>query len=77
MNADLPRYPMVEFLVRWGGALAIIVALVPPLAGLVLVASGFHWLFLAGGVVLGIVGYLFLKSYAELMAIVSDVLIPK
>jgi hypothetical protein len=73
----VPKYPMINFLVRYGGLCALVIALVPPVAGLYLMIRGGDWLVLAGGIVAGVVTYGLLKSYSELVELMSDMLMPK
>ena len=70
-------YPMVRFLVARGKALAVLLAALIVLAGLVAgVATGQLWLLPAGAVAAGVLLALLL-SYVEVLRIIADTLIPK
>ena len=73
----MPRYPVVNFLLRHGHAFAVAVALLPAIAGVHLGVSGWGWLIAAGGVATGAILYVLAKSYVELVAIIADMLLPK
>ncbi len=71
------QYPVLGIIVRWGGAIAMVVA------ALVLLAGGYVS-FVTGSaapvvaaVPIALVLGLLLKSYAEIVAVLSDMLIPK
>ena len=76
-DLDLPRYPVVTFLVRRGGMLAGLVGLVPPAIAAWLVLSGASPLWLAGGVAAGAALWLFVQSYVEVLRILADALMPR
>jgi hypothetical protein len=72
-----PHYPVVQFLLRWGGAVAILIALLPVAAAVAAVLCGAAWWVGAIGLVVGIVLWLFIKSYVEVLSIIADTLLPK
>ena len=72
MNA----YPAVGFLVRFGIYLAVGLSLVPLFAAVGLAIAGYWWL-AAFALCAAPVLFLFLKSYVELVALISDMLIPR
>lgn len=79
MHEDSPSsaYPMVRFLVARGKALAVLLAALVLLAGLVAgFATGQLWLLPAGAVAAGVLLALLL-SYVEVLRIIADTLIPK
>jgi hypothetical protein len=73
----VPKYPMISFLVRYGGLCALVLAVIPPVIGAYLMIRGGDWIVLAGGIVAGVVTYGLLKSYSELVELMSDMLMPK
>ncbi len=73
----METYPAIAFILRYGNGLAIAVALLVPLAALLMVVNGASWLVLLGGFVAGVVAWGLLKSYVELIRVVADTLIPK
>jgi uncharacterized membrane protein len=73
----MPKYPVIDFLLRHGHSFAITVALLPALTGIYLAYSGWGWPIAAGGVLAGGVLYVLGKSYVELVALIGDMLLPK
>ena len=73
----MENYSTVMFLVKHGDYVAIALSACPAFIGLGLVLAGFHWIFLAGGLVATAVAYLFVKSYVEIVRIIADMLLPK
>jgi hypothetical protein len=73
----LNDYPVVQFLVRHGSAVAIVAALCPLVGAVIAFAAGAHWAFLPAGIVAGGFAWLLIKSYAEVVAIIADMLLPK
>lgn len=69
------KYPLVKLLMRFGTAFAAIVALATAVA-VVLIGSGAP-LWIAGGLGAGVVVFVLLKSYVELVEILSDMLMPR
>lgn len=70
-------YPITAFLIRRGEALAIAIAAMAALLGLYLSLAGGGWLPAIGGPLAGALLYLFVRSYVEVVSIISDVLLPK
>jgi hypothetical protein len=69
-------YPAVGFLVRHGNVVAIVLSALPVLAAAWLALGG-HWWWAVLALCAAPVTYLFVKSYMELVALISDMLIPK
>lgn len=76
-SSGMDAYPTIAFIVRWGGPLAVAVAACLPLGALVLVAKGWSPLVLVAGAVAGLVAWALLRSYVEVLRVISDTLIPK
>jgi hypothetical protein len=72
-----PHYPTVQFLLRWGGALAIGIALAPVAAAAAAIWWGAAWWVAAAAAAVGVVLWLFVKSYVEVLSIIADTLLPK
>lgn len=72
-----PHYPVVQFLLRWGGALAILVALAPVAAAVAAIWCGISYWVAPAGLAAGVVLWLFVKSYVEVLSIIADTLLPK
>jgi hypothetical protein len=71
-------YPMVRLLLRWGNTMANAAALAVPLFALALVvAQGWSWLTLVGGLLLGGGVFVMARSYVEVIRIIADTLLPK
>ena len=73
----MPKYPVIDFLLRHGHRFAIAVAVLPAAAGMYLAYSGWGWPLAVGGVLAGGILYVLAKSYVELVAIIADMLLPK
>ena len=73
----MEAYPTIAFLLRWGHPLAIGVAALLPLGAVVLVVQGWGVLIVPAGVVGGVILYALLRSYIEVLRVISDTLIPK
>jgi uncharacterized membrane protein YphA (DoxX/SURF4 family) len=73
----MPSYPMVNALVKHGGLLAAVVAVGAVGSGIYLAIALNLPLLALAGVVVGAVAYALLKSYAELVAIIADMMLPK
>lgn len=77
MSHSPPVYSAVNFIVRYGAPLAVAVGVIPVFASLLAVVVGFPWWLLVVGVAASALLYLVMKSYVELVCIMSDMLIPK
>ena len=73
----MPKYPVIDFLLRHGHRFAIAVALLPALAGIYLAYAGWDWPVVVAGMLAGGILYVLAKSYVELVAIIADMLLPK
>jgi hypothetical protein len=73
----MDQYPAINFLLRYGDAFAIAVALLPALAGISLALYMLNWLVLAAGLVGSLVLGVIMKSYIELVRVIADMLMPK
>jgi hypothetical protein len=72
-----PSYPAIRFITRWGDALAILIALACAASGIAAVWAGFAWPFGAAGVAAGLLLWLVLRSYVEVLRILADTLMPR
>ena len=73
----MENYPTIQFILRFGNAFAILVALLPLAASVFAVICGVHWVVFAGGALTSIVLGVLMKSYVELVRIIADMLIPR
>ncbi len=73
----MDAYPLLDFLVRHGRRLAVILALTTLAAGLTAGWQQDAWLWGLAGAVGGAVVYGLVASYAELIRLVTDMLMPK
>lgn len=72
-----PSYPAIRFITRWGDLLAILVAVACVVAGFYAVWLGNAWPFGAAGVGAGLILWLVLRSYVEVLRILGDTLMPR
>ena len=71
-------YPTIALLVEHGDRIAIAIAALPLLGSMAVFAlAGTHWLVLVAGIVASAVLFLIMKSYVELVRVISDMLLPK
>lgn len=76
-DLKLPSYPVVTFLVRHGGWIAVLAALVPLAAAAAAAALGCHPAWLLAGLAGGGALWLFVQSYVEVLRILADALMPR
>jgi hypothetical protein len=71
------QYPTLRLIERHGNALAIAVALLPLLAGIIAALSGASPWWVLGG--LAVAAFLFIaaRSYVEMVKLMTDMLLPK
>lgn len=72
-----PAYPTIAFLVRHGGWLFALIALLPLAGSAALLASGAPPWALAAGAIASAVAYLLLRAFLELIRVISDLLLPR
>ncbi len=77
MDNDLPHYPVVTLMVRYGSAGTAVLSVLTLLGSLFLYQQSGNWLWAVGGIIGAGLVYLILKSYVELVCIISDMLLPK
>ena len=70
-------YPMVQALVKYGHALAIVAALACLALGIALTVREGGIVYAAAGLAGGALLYVLLKSYTELVSIIADMMLPK
>jgi hypothetical protein len=74
----MDQYPTLKRIVRYGDVLAPAVAVLPLLGAIAaLVLLGAHWLALPAGAACSAVLLLLMKSYVELVRVISDMLLPQ
>lgn len=70
-------YPVVRLLVRYGNALAIAVGAVLAIAGVCAALAGFGWAWALAGVLAGAFGGFIMRSYVEVVRLITDMLLPR
>jgi hypothetical protein len=73
----MPAYPMLHFIDRFGGWLAVLLALIPLVAAVWVVALGSSPWWLAGGALAAVIVFGVARSYVELVRVMIDMLLPK
>jgi len=74
---DLPTYPALGFLVKHGRVISGVIALLPVLLGIAVVAGGGPVLALLAGIVAAPILLLFVMTYVEMARVISDTMIPR
>ena len=77
MDPTTNNYPAIHFLVRHGHALASAVAIVVGLSGIAAAVAGWGWVWLPAGLVLAGLAYLLFRSYAEIVQVIAETLLPR
>ncbi len=70
-------YPAIHFLVRHGHKLAIAVAAVIGLGGIAAALTGWGWVWFPAGLLLAPLSYLLFRSYAEIVQVIAETLLPR
>ena len=70
-------YPVVRLLVKHGSILSIAVAAVLAIAGIWAALAGFGWAWAPTGILAGAFGGLIMRSYVELVRLITDMLLPR
>ena len=70
-------YPMLHFLMRWGGLAAACLAAIVFAAGVWAALASGQWLWALAGAGISTVGYGLALSYVELVKVIVDMLLPK
>lgn len=73
----MDSYPILDFIVRYGRPLAAALAIATLAAFIVAALVLGNWLWLVAGAASGALVYGFVASYAELVRLVTDMLMPK
>ena len=71
------QYPVLNFIARYGMAIAVLGAALPVAAAVWYVAAGGFWSWLLAGAAGGCFGFLLIKSYVELTQLIIEMLLPK
>jgi hypothetical protein len=74
---DVPSYPAVRLMLRYGYALAAAAGLLVAACGIWAALHGWGWGFAPVGILFGLLVYILLRSYRELIAIITDTLLPQ
>ena len=70
-------YPMLHLIGRFGGWLAVVLALIPIAGALCVTVLGWSLWWLATGVVAALIVFGVARSYVELVRVMIDMLLPK
>lgn len=73
----METYPILDFIVRHGRRVALALAIAVFFTCALAAFLQMSWLWLAGGAALGVLTYGFVASYAELVRLVTDMLMPR
>ena len=77
MDQTTNNYRAIHFLVRHGHVLAITVAAVIGLGGLAAALAGWSWAWFPAGLLLAALAYLVFRSYAEIVQVIAETLLPR
>ena len=70
------QYPAIRFVIRQGNAVAFVVAAAIVLLGLYIGVAAGQWLTATVVIAVGVLAYLLLRTFAELVDVVADTLLP-
>jgi hypothetical protein len=74
----MDQYPTIKLIVEHGKTIAGCISILPLLGALAaFLLLPMHWLILVAGIVTSAVLLLIMKSYVELVRVISDMLLPK
>ena len=74
----MEQFPTIKLLVERGTMIAVLISVLPLVsAGAAFWLFSMHWLVLLCGLLVSLVLLLFMKSYVELIRIISEMLLPK
>jgi hypothetical protein len=73
----MEQYPTIHFVLRFGDAFAIFVALLTAAVGIVAAMYGLHRMALAAGALASLVPGVLMKSDVEIARVSADMLIPR
>lgn len=73
----MEQYPTLHFLMRHGRLIATIAAVLGIASGAWAAVAFASWPFAVAGILFGVVGYGLVRSYVELIVLVTDMLLPK
>ena len=78
-QTELPAngYPAIRFLVRYGHALAVVIGAAAIGTGIVAAVSGWGWGWIPAGILGGGLVYLLFRSYAEIVQVIAETLLPR
>jgi hypothetical protein len=77
-NSTLPpSYPTIRFLAANGDAIAVLIALAPLCAGIWALTQGIAWPWMVLAVAAAVVLWVIIRSYVEVLRILSDTLMPR
>ncbi|MGP0091818.1 MAG: hypothetical protein ACLPKB_17935 [Xanthobacteraceae bacterium] len=74
---DVPSYPAVRLMLRYGNAIAVAAALLVAACGLWAALGGWGWGFALVGILAALLLYVLLRSYREVIQIVTNTLLPQ
>jgi hypothetical protein len=77
MDPTTNNYRAIHFLVRHGNALAIAVAAIIGLGGIAAALAGWGWVWFPAGLLLAALAYLLFRSYAEIVQVIAETLLPR
>lgn len=72
-----PSYPMLRLIARHGSLIAAFIGLLLPLLGVLAGLADYGWAWTGLGVVGGAIAWALMKSYAEMVAVICDTLLPQ
>jgi hypothetical protein len=72
-----PTYRTLQFLVRYGDWVALVVAVAPVVWAAWALGAGLPYMYAVAGLAGGAFLYLIMRSYVELVRVIVDMLLPK
>jgi len=74
---NIPSYPMLRFITRWGGWLTSLAALTITGAGLYAGFASGNVVYLIAGPITGVIVFVLIRTLVESVRLITDMLLPK
>ena len=78
MEYSVPTYPAIQFFIRWGVGIGVVLALaIVAVTGYIISTIGVSWYWLIAGIVIAMLIWFLFLILTELLRVVADTLMPR